>query len=133
MTVIRVHVADQGLVSLELRGRRIHAIELNRSAADIPDALGALIGAFVVAPLSDAHIHLLGFARTFMTPDLGPSGAPSISALLETLQAMKRTVRSSGWIVVRGFDDALVRERRLPTRHELDRAVGDVPLRLRHR
>jgi predicted amidohydrolase YtcJ len=37
------------------------------------------------------------------------------------------------WVRAAGFDDALVAERRLPTREELDAALPDTPLVLHHR
>src|SRR6266404_3325847 len=133
MTILRARGADQSAISLDVRDERIHAVAVDDGRGELPDALARLIGGFIAPPLSDAHLHLLGFARTFTTPDLGPTACPSIPAFLDALRALRNTVRPTGWIVLRGFDDALVRERRLPTRDELDGAVGDVPLRVRHR
>lgn len=86
------------------------------------------------AGFADAHLHLLAFARTCVERDLGPATCPTVEHVLEALvSVISDGPRASGWVVARGFDDALVAERRLPTRRELDRVCPDVPLRIRHR
>jgi predicted amidohydrolase YtcJ len=92
-----------------------------------------LLGSVVAPPFADSHVHLLGLARALTEVDLGSEACPTLADVVETIRAnAARLRRTSGWTIARGFDDALVAERRLPTRTELDRAeVG--PLRVRHR
>lgn len=86
-------------------------------------------------PFADSHLHLLGLARLLTDPPLGFEDRPH--GVAEVLDRLKRCVekgaRESGWIVARGFDDALVEERRLLRRRELDGVAGGQPLRVRHR
>lgn len=80
---------------------------------------------------ADSHVHLLGLARALTEPDLGPGACPTIADVL-ALASAHASPRSSGWVVLRGFDHALVHEPRLLRRRELD-AICHHPLRIRHR
>jgi predicted amidohydrolase YtcJ len=67
-------------------------------------------------------------------PDLGSASCPDLATVLDEVnRALRAGPRDSGWVVARGFDEALVAERRLPRRRELDAACPGSPLRLRHR
>jgi hypothetical protein len=80
---------------------------------------------------ADCHLHLLAYARSLTEPDLGPSACPTVSDVLARLPDVP--ARRGGWVVARGFDDALVKPPRLLERAELDLAFPHTPLRLRHR
>jgi predicted amidohydrolase YtcJ len=80
---------------------------------------------------ADTHVHLLSWARALTEIDLGHESHPYLSDVLAATASHGRP-RPSGWVVMRGFDDALVADRRLPSRAELD-ATCSRPLRIRHR
>ena len=81
---------------------------------------------------ADSHLHLLSLARALCEPDLGPTTCPSIADMLQAVRHASASTSRTPWLVMRGFDDMLARERRLPRRSELD-AVCPAPLRIRHR
>jgi predicted amidohydrolase YtcJ len=80
---------------------------------------------------ADSHLHLLGLARVMSEP---PVGDGDVIDVLDRLRDIARDgSRPSGWIVARGYDDALVGQRRLLRRRELDDVAPIMPLRVRHR
>jgi predicted amidohydrolase YtcJ len=89
-----------------------------------------LEGRTVAPGLIDSHLHFLEGASASAGTIL--SGAQTIADLLSKLtQAAARTAPGN-WIRAFGCDEALIAERRGPTRKELDDAVPKHPLRLRH-
>jgi predicted amidohydrolase YtcJ len=82
-------------------------------------------GAFVAAGFKDAHIHAIPYAALLSGCSL--KSATSIDDLIDRLATFARSVRPGEPIVATRFDDESLRERRLPTRQDLDRAVPDRP------
>jgi len=80
---------------------------------------------------ADCHLHLLAYARSLTELDLG---APDCATIPDVLARLRQVpVRHGGWVVARGFDDALASPPRLLERAELDRVLPETPVRLRHR
>ena len=82
----------------------------------------------------DAHGHFPGSGQTVFSVDLNspPIGdVTDIEQLLARLGdfALKRT---DGWVVGHGYDDTLLREKRHPTRDDLDRVSQDRPVAIVH-
>ena len=82
----------------------------------------------------DAHGHFPGSGQTVFSVDLNspPIGdVTDIEQLLARLSdfALKRT---DGWVVGHGYDDTLLREKRHPTRDDLDRVSQDRPVAIVH-
>ena len=82
----------------------------------------------------DAHGHFPGSGQTVFSVDLNspPIGdVTDIEQLLARLSdfAMKRT---DGWVAGHGYDDTLLREKRHPTRDDLDRVSQDRPVAIVH-
>jgi predicted amidohydrolase YtcJ len=104
------------------------------------EKLGALVGARthaidlagrIVAPgFIDCHLHFLEAASVFCGIDL--SHCSSIEELLAALADVARRTPPRQWIRAFGCDEALIAEKRGPTRDELDRATPRNPMRLRH-
>jgi predicted amidohydrolase YtcJ len=80
---------------------------------------------------ADCHLHLLAYARSLTELDLGSHDCPTIPDVLARLRQVP--VRDGGWVVARGFDDALASPSRLLERAELDVVFPETPVRLRHR
>jgi predicted amidohydrolase YtcJ len=80
----------------------------------------------------DAHLHLLSLGR-LLAGDLAVEGASVADLVHAVTTARSKPRRASGWVVVRGFDDALADDRRLPRGSELDAACPNAPLRVKHR
>ena len=89
-----------------------------------------LYGRTVAPGFIDSHLHFLEAASAAAGIQL--TRARRIGELLlELRQAAARTAPGN-WLKAFGCDEALVAERRGPTRQELDQAVPKNPLRLRH-
>lgn len=75
----------------------------------------------------DAHLHLwkVGDLLTF---NLDLRGVASIPEIQEKLLDFSRKNPDLKWIRARGFNESQMKERRLPTRHDLDKVVADRPV-----
>jgi len=89
-----------------------------------------LKGKTVVPGFIDTHIHVADFGRTLAWLDL--KGAASIRAL-QTLVKEKAAKTAKGkWILGSGWNQETFKEKRFPTRHDLDVAAPDNPVILYH-
>lgn len=116
--------------SLTVRGERIVGL----SADPRPDpAHGALQvdcgGATLLPGFIDAHLHLVGWARTLTESGFG--AATSIRQLQQALQLIAQAQPAGTWITGRGYDEH--RLGRHPTRHDLDAAAPTHPVSVLHR
>jgi predicted amidohydrolase YtcJ len=74
----------------------------------------------------DSHLHLLAYgAQLLRQADLVGSG--SIEEVLDRLRDLMQR-RGAGWIQGWGFDQDKLREKRFPTRQDLDRVSADRPI-----
>lgn len=90
---------------------------------------------------NDAHCHFLALASALQGIDCGPESVTSIRQLIRkvaleaksaaTLQTTQKD--GIGWIKAYGYDKFNLREKRHPTRWDLDKAAPDTPVRLDHR
>jgi predicted amidohydrolase YtcJ len=89
------------------------------------------LGGRVVAPgFVDCHQHFMEGAAS--SAGLSVTRCRTIADLLSDLRVAAGRTPPGNWLRVFGCDEALMRERRGPTREELDRAAPKNPLRLRH-
>ncbi len=86
-----------------------------------------LLPAFV-----DAHIHLLAYAASLASVDCAPQATPDIPSLLAAIRARAAVTPPGHWIRAAGYREGELRERRHPTRWELDAAAPLHPVRLIH-
>jgi len=83
-----------------------------------------------------AHDHFLNAASTAMyqidlnSPPIG--GVESIGDIVSALRERAANTPSGQWVLGRGYDDTLVREKRHPTRADLDRASTNHPIWIVH-
>lgn len=82
--------------------------------------------------LADSHVHLVATAAALAGRDLSADHPGSIDELMARLATLAARCAPGQWLRVSGFEESRLREGRFPTLAELDRAVGDCPLRLRH-
>ncbi len=87
-------------------------------------------GRFVAPGLIDSHLHFLEAAA--VSSGLGLWRCHTLSELLSDLRAAAGRTPPGNWLRAFGCDEALLAERRGPTRAELDQAAPKNPLRLRH-
>ncbi len=97
-----------------------------------------LKGKTLVPGFIDGHAHFYGFGAQAVTANLlaNPDGTcDSIPALISTLKKWHEengTSRTNGWIVGMGFDDAVLAEKRFPTREDLDKVSTEIPVMAIH-
>jgi hypothetical protein len=89
---------------------------------------GCALPAFI-----DAHVHLLASAAARVSVDCGPERVRSIEELQAALRTRSAALPAGAWLRAVGYDELALRERRHPTRRDLDAAVPDRPARLLHR
>lgn len=99
-----------------LVGPRSHLIRLN--------------GRMVAPGFVDCHLHFMEGAATATGASVQRCRA--IGELLADLRLVSGRTPPGNWLRAFGCDEALIRERRGPTRAELDQSAPRNPLRLRH-
>ncbi len=84
-------------------------------------------GKTVLPGFIDAHIHIwkVGNLKTFL---LDLRGVGSIAELKDRLSDFVKHNPGMGWIQARGFNEANMKEGRMPTKNDLDKVVTNRPL-----
>lgn len=84
-------------------------------------------GKTVLPGFIDAHIHIwkVGNLKTFL---LDVRGLTSITELQDKLADFVKRNPGRGWVQARGFNEANMKEGRMPTKDDLDQVVNDRPL-----
>jgi predicted amidohydrolase YtcJ len=131
--VIRVVTADRvvsprGSIgdAVRIENGRIVAIgsyEDLRSADSVEDTF---VGGTIIAGLRDAHIHAVPYSALLRGCSL--KSAMTIEDVQNRIVAYARTLPPGEPVVATRFDDESLRERRLPTRDDLDAAISDRPV-----
>jgi len=86
----------------------------------------------------DGHAHFFGFGAQAVTANLlaSPDGTcndiPNLIAILKEWTKGRDLSITNGWIAGMGFDDAVLKENRFPTRHDLDLVSKDTPVVIVH-
>lgn len=85
-------------------------------------------GCTATAAFNDAHCHpmLVGFTASQL--DASPEKTPSITSLVSKIKERAASESEGRWILARGYDDARLKERRHPTRADLDAAAPEHPV-----
>lgn len=86
----------------------------------------------------DGHAHFFQFgaqaiaANLLASPDGNCNDIPGMIQILKDWYAKNGTDKTQGWIIGLGFDDAVPKENRFPTRQELDQVSTDLPVMIGH-
>ncbi len=88
-----------------------------------------LKGKTVLPGLIDAHVHLSGYGLALSQLDL--RGTRSIEELKKAVKEKALSLRKGEWILGRGWDQELFKEKRYPTRWDLDEVSPENPVFLR--
>jgi predicted amidohydrolase YtcJ len=118
--------------ALAVDGERIAAVG---SRADVAPAVrpGArtidLGGRTMVPGFNDAHAHAWKVGQ-LLTDVLDVRGVGSLASLQASLRGFAARRPEATWLQARGYNEALMAERRHPVRDDLDAAVADRPLLL---
>ncbi|MYC06527.1 MAG: amidohydrolase [Chloroflexi bacterium] len=100
-----------------------------RVSANIIDCGGqTLIPGFI-----DAHCHLLAYAASLLAVDCSSASTSEIDDILSQIRRRADSTPRGEWIRGTGYSEFDLREKRHPTRWELDRAAPFNPVRLNHR
>ena len=117
--------------AVALAGGRVAAIgtreEARRAAGPGAGSLD-LGGGCALPGLTDAHVHILGYALTRALLPAGEAGSlPELAAMVAAAAA---DAPADGWVVGQGWDHERWPDRRMPDRADLDRAGGGRPVYL---
>jgi predicted amidohydrolase YtcJ len=116
--------------ALAVEGGRIVAVG---SRADVEPAVRPgtrtvdLEGRTLVPGFNDAHAHAWKLGQ-LLTGVLDVRRSDSLASLQESLRAFAARRPGGAWVEARGYNEAHMKERRHPTRADLDAAVGDRPV-----
>ena len=119
-----------------VRGDRIAWVGAD---ADVPPTVGGRTrildcgGGALLPGFHDAHCHLLSYAASLGAVDCRPSAVSSIDDIKRALTERAAVTTPGQWVRGTGYDDFHIREKRHPTRWELDAAAPSHPVRLDHR
>jgi len=97
-----------------------------------------LKGQTLVPGFIDGHAHFAGFGAQAVTanllaaPDGNCNSIPDLIQVLKDWYAKNGTGKTQGWILGMGFDDAVLKENRFPTKEDLDQVSKDIPVCIVH-
>jgi predicted amidohydrolase YtcJ len=122
--------AGSEVEALAVRGGRVIAagndrevLRLRASATRVLD----LRGRFALPGFIDCHTHFAKRALGITRVDL--HSARSRDAMVARLAARRAKTPAGEWILGRGWDDSKWKDRRFPTRHDLDAKIRDRPVK----
>ena len=97
-----------------------------------------LQGKTLVPGFIDGHAHFGAFGAQAITANLLAAPDGNCNSIDELIAELKRwhnengIEKTQGWIIGMGFDDAVLAEKRFPTRHDLDQVSTEVPVMTVH-
>ncbi len=121
--------------SLATLGEKIVAVGTNKDLAGLASSATEVIdlsGRIVLPGFIDAHEHFSNFSQILLQLDLSPSKVQSAESILDLVRAEANRLPAGEWIRGRGYDVTKIKEKRMPTREELDRAAPRHPVILVH-
>ena len=91
-------------------------------------------GGQTIAPgFIDAHCHILAYASALIAVDCSAPAVSSISDIVDAIRLRAQATPRGDWIRAVGYREFDLREKRHPTRLDLDAAAPRHPVRLNHR
>jgi predicted amidohydrolase YtcJ len=97
-----------------------------------------LKGKTLVPGFIDGHAHFAGFGGQSVAANLLASPDGSVNTVDDLISELKSwykengTSKTNGWIIGTGFDDAVLKEKRFPTKEDLDKVATDIPICIVH-
>jgi len=123
--------------ALAIRRNRVLGIGTNSEARNLAGARTRVIdcsGKTIVPGFIDSHIHLSAFAESLVTVNLEPrNSVRSIKDIQTKIRRFSKNLPPGTWIRCGGYNEFHLREKRHPTRRDLDLASSTHPIRLTHR
>lgn len=97
-----------------------------------------LKGKTLVPGFVDGHCHFFAFgsqaicANLLASPDGNVNTIDELITELKTWHQKNGTDKTKGWIIGIGFDDAVLKEKRFPTKYDLDKVSTELPVMVTH-
>jgi len=91
-----------------------------------------LAGGALLPGFHDAHAHIFASLAQRRSLDVGPRVARSIGDMQRLIRQRAATLAPGEWLHAAGYHDALLAERRHPTRWDLDAASDEHPIVVTH-
>ncbi|HXZ76124.1 MAG TPA: amidohydrolase [Streptosporangiaceae bacterium] len=133
--IVTMAVGAGAADSMLVRDGRIAAVgsaEEIRAAASPGARVARVGGATVVPGLIDAHCHVSNVGYLAAGADCSQPSAPGIPEIQARLREAAGRTPEGSWVTGSGYVEYKLRERRHPTRTDLDEAVPDRPAVLYH-
>lgn len=90
-------------------------------------------GGTVVPGFNDAHLHLFSLMKKLVSVDLSPAAVKSIDDIKQVIRQKAQNTPSGDWISGTDFNEFYLKEKRFPTRRDIDEVAPDHPVILSHR
>ena len=90
-------------------------------------------GRTVLPGFIDAHVHFLAYASSLTAVDCSPQAVASIPDITAALSERARNTPEGEWVRGTGYDEFRLREKRHPTRRDLDPFLSNHLVKLGHR
>ena len=96
-----------------------------------------LEGSTLVPGFIDGHAHFANFgaqaigAQLLASPDANVNDMETLISVLKEWNTPENRALT-GWIFGTGFDDSILREKRFPTKHDLDKVSTEFPIMITH-
>lgn len=139
-TILTMHDARPQVEALAVRGERILAVgawaELQRFVDEHTEVVD-LKGRTLMPGFIDAHGHLMGWILYWGTPNLAPPPAGPVRTIADICAALREYIAAKGippgeLVLASGYDDSLLKEKRHPTRADLDEVSEVHPICIVH-
>jgi predicted amidohydrolase YtcJ len=115
--------------AIAIKANKIAAVSSNAQTLKLKTSKTNAIdlkGKTVLPGFVDCHIHMRSYAKTLEQTEL--RDVISIKQLQQRLRQTAAKKPADAWITARGFDEEKFREKQLPTRLDLDKAVSSRPV-----
>lgn len=138
--ILTMNDAQPQVEALAVQGQRILAVgsweELKGLVGESTQVVD-LEGRTLMPGFIDAHGHLMGWILYWGTPDLAPPPAGPISEIAQIQDALRKYIAEKNipegtLVLASGYDDSLLKEKRHPTRAELDEVSVKHPICIVH-
>ncbi|CAM5791374.1 amidohydrolase [Brevibacillus borstelensis] len=121
--VITVDRYERIVEAVAVSGNRISAVGTNEEVSKYIGPLTRVIdleGKSLLPGFIDSHLHITIYGTNKLGVDCKARGIDSIEDLLEALREQASRTPEGKWVRACGFDENRMREKRFPTRRELD-------------
>ena len=120
-----------------IHGGKILSVGQNRELKNLTCGNPKIIdcrGKTIIPGFIDPHVHLHSLAESLVAVNVGPqNNVRSISDIQNKIRQVSQELPSGSWIRCGGYNEFYLKEKRHPTRWDLDLATSMHPIKLTHR